>query len=162
MRNTVIVAASIGALALVGCGGAAARPAPAVTVTQTATAPAPTVTRTATVHVTQTATVAPPALTVARYSGTRDWNSPQFTVAGDNPVLTVKYAYSGNILPGETSGDNFTADLTNGSDDQSIANEIGTSGGATTTLYPDTSGGNAYHLTVTATGSWSVTITEAG
>ena len=156
MRNTVIVAASIGALALVGCGSAAGRPAPAVTVTQTATAPAPAITRTATVRVTQTVAVAPPALTVARYSGSSDWNSPQFTVTGDSPVLTVAYSYSGN------QDSNFIADITNGSDDQQIANDIGTAESRTTTLYPDTSGGNAYHLTITATGSWSVTITEAG
>jgi len=76
-------------------------------------------------------------------------------------VLTVRYSYSGNILAGETTGDNFTADLKSGSDDQQIANEIGVSGGKTTTLYPDTSGGNLYHLEVTATGPWSVTITQA-
>jgi len=158
MRNIAIITAiGVSALALAGCGTSSARPVPAVTVTQTATvtAPAPTVTRTATVHVTQTATVAPPALTVARYSGTSDWNSPEFTVTGDSPALTVAYSYSGN------QDSNFIADITNGSDDQSIANDIGTAESRTTTLYPDTSSGDTYHLTITATGSWSVTITEA-
>ena len=156
MKTIAITAAALGIVTLAGCGTAAARPAPAATVTQTDTAPTPTVTRTATVHVTQTATVAPPALTVAQYSGSSDWNSPQFTVTGDSPVLTVAYSYSGN------QDSNFIADLTNGSDDQQIANDIGTAESRTTTLYPDTSGGNTYHLTITATGSWSVTITEAG
>ena len=150
-------AAAIGVIALAGCGATTKTvTVPGPTVTATATLPAPTVTRTATVHVTQTATVAPPALTVARYSGTSNWNSPQFTVTGDSPVLTVTYSYSGN------NDSNFVADLTSGSDDQQIANDIGTSASRTTTLYPDTSGGNTYHLTITATGSWSVKITEAG
>jgi hypothetical protein len=123
------------------------------------TAAAPSVTRTATVHVTQTATVPPPALTVGKYSGTGDWNSPPFTLNG-NP-LTVTYSYSGNIMSGETQGDNFAADVENSSDDQSVANLIGVQGSATTTLYPDTSsGGDTYHLAVTATGSWQFTITE--
>jgi hypothetical protein len=54
-------------------------------------------------------------------------------------------------------------DLASGSDDQLVANDFETwSSSKTTTIYPNTSSGdNAYHLSVTATGNWSVTITEA-
>jgi hypothetical protein len=165
-RLLIIIGSILSAGALIGIGvsiGASghtkAAPSPTVTVTATATAPAPTATKTTHVSVTQTATVPPPALTVGKYSGSGDWNSPPFTVNG-NP-LTVTYSYSGNIMSGETEGDNFAADVENGSDDQSVANTIGTSGGTTTTIYPDTSnGGDIYHLSVQATGSWQFTITE--
>ena len=154
----LIIGLSIGSA---GSKPAAATPAPTVTVTVIQHDPAPTATQTTRVKVTQTATVAPAAITVARYSGTGSWNSPQFTLSGQ--PLTVKFSYSGNSLPGEGSGDNFMADLTSSSDDLQIANEIGVSGGKTTTLYPDTSlGSSVYHLEVQATGYWSVTITQAG
>jgi len=169
VRTTIL--ASVAGLALLiiglsigsaGSNPAAAKPAPTITVIQHDAAPAPTATQTTHVTVTQTATVAPPAITVARYSGTGTWNSPQFTLSGQ--PLTVTFSYSGNSLPGEGSGDNFMADITSGSDDLQIANEIGVSGGKTTTLYPDLSGGgsSAYHLEIQATGYWSVTITQAG
>ncbi len=113
----------------------------------------PTVTHTATVHATVTNTVPPPALTIAKYSGTGDWNSPQFTVSGS--PLTVTFTYSNN------QDSNFIADLKSGSDDQSIANEIGTSASKTTTIYPDTSSGdNTYHLEILATGSWTIVIKQ--
>ncbi len=97
----------------------------------------------------------PSPTVIARYSGTSNWNSPPFTVSGDSPALTVTYSYSGN------HGSNFIADPKSPTDDQSIANDIGTAASRTTTLYPDTSGGTQYHLSITATGNWSVTITEA-
>ena len=160
-RVRTAILASVAGLALliiglsIGSAGskpAAATPAPTVTTTVIQHAPAPTATQTTHVTVTQTATVAPPPVTVARYSGTSDWNSPQFTLSGQ--PLTVTYSYSGN------QDSNFIADVENSGDDQSIANTIGSDGGATTTLYP--AGSGAYHLTVEATGSWSVTITQAG
>ena len=97
----------------------------------------------------------PTPTVIARYSGSSNWNSPPFAVSGGSPVLTVTYAYSNN------QDSNFIADLKSSTDDQSIANAIGTAASRTTTLYPDTSGGNQYHLSITATGNWSITITEA-
>ena len=47
--------------------------------------------------VTQSAAPAPapsPTATVLRYSGTSNWNSPPFTITGNN--MTVTYTYSGN------------------------------------------------------------------
>jgi hypothetical protein len=131
-------------------------PGPAVTVT----APAPAVTRTAHVTVTQTATVQPAPLVSEKFSGSGDWNSPEFTLNGNAVVVT--YSYSGNIMSGEIQGDNFIADIESSSDDQSIANTIGSSGSATTNIYPDTTSPAPYHLSVQATGSWSFTITESG
>jgi len=99
-------------------------------------------------------------VTIGSFHGTGDWNSPLFTL--DGHPLTVIYSYSGNILPGESEGDNFQADVESSGDIQQIANDIATSGGAATTLYPDTAlGGASYHLSVTATGSWSFTLKEA-
>lgn len=101
-----------------------------------------------------------------KFAGTGNWNSAPFTLSG--APLTVTYSFSGNIMPGELQGDNFIADVVSPGaiqlgDDQQIVNTIATSGGATTTLYPDiTRSGTSYHLSVTATGSWSFTITEAG
>lgn len=163
------VAVGLGALLVaftaVGVAGAVSgggHPVPGPTVTATvvqhdpaSAVPAPSVTRTVNVRVTQT--VAPPALTVGRYSGSGSWNSPQFTVAGF--PLTVTYSYSGNGSDG--TADNFAADVTDGNlDDLSIANDIAYSGGKTTTLYP--SGAGTYHLEVTATGDWSFTISQPG
>jgi hypothetical protein len=122
--------------------------------TDTATVTAiPTVTHTATVHATVTQTVAPPALTVARYSGSANWNSPQFTVSGD--PLTVTFSYSNN------QDSNFIVDIKSSNDDQSVANEIGTSATKTTTIYPDTSSGDtAYHVEITAQGNWTIVIKQ--
>jgi hypothetical protein len=100
-------------------------------------------------------TPTPSPSVIARYSGTSNWNSPPFTVSGDSPVLTVTYSYSDN------QDSNFITDLQSSTDEQSIANSIGTTASRTTTLYPDTSGGDQYHLSITATGNWSITITEA-
>lgn len=71
----------------------------------------PTVTRTATVHVTQTAIV-PPALTVARYSGSSNWSSPQFTISSDNPVTLIEGTVQETIAPTDVPaelGDEFAA-----------------------------------------------------
>ena len=56
--------------------------------------------------VTQSAAPAPapsPTATVLRYSGTSNWNSPPFTITGNN--MTVTYTYSGN------QDSNFIADM---------------------------------------------------
>lgn len=95
---------------------------------------------------------------IARYSGTGNWNSGEFT-SRDSPAR-VTYSYSGNTMG--YGGDNFIASLTSSTDDLSITNEIAVSGGKTTTLYPDLSYGGSprYHLEVMATGSWSFTVKQ--
>jgi hypothetical protein len=83
-------------------------------------------------------------------------------VTGSSPQLKVVYSYTGN-----SSGfgaDNFTADLVSSSDDLSIANDIASSGGKTTMLYPDLSfgGSRRYHLEVQATGPWHFRVVQVG
>ena len=119
---------------------------PAVTVTK----PGPTV----------TVTAQPPVLMSKTFSGSGQWNSPEFTLACTTPAVTVTYSFSDNTLG--NGADNFIADLQSpGGDDQSIANEIAMSGGATTTLYPNTSaGGNQYYLSVQADGPWQFNLSE--
>ncbi len=159
--TAVIGIALIGMIAGIagGAGGgskpaAASTSAPAAPTTQ---APAPVAT-----------TPAAPQNTVYKYSGTGNWSSPTFNIPDDVSSVVVTYSYSGNIMAGEYSGnimagesegDNMIADIQSSSDDQSIVNTIGVSGGTTTTVYPTPGGDNAYHLSVTATGSWSFTIT---
>ena len=162
--RTALIGAGVLVVAAVSAGVASAAagdktPAPVVTptvtVTQTVAGPTPTVTHTTNVKVTRTAYVPPAPQPVARYSGTGNWNSDQFALSG-NPV-TVKFSYWNNTSG--YGGDNFIADITNSDlDDLSIANEIATAGGKTTTLYPSSDG--LYHLEVQATGSWTVTITQ--
>jgi hypothetical protein len=102
----------------------------------------------------------PGPVSIGTFKGTGNWNSPPFTL--DGHPLTVTYSYSGNIMAGESEGDNFQADVESPGDDHGIVNAIAASGGATTTLYPDvTLGGTSYHLSVIATGSWTFTLTEA-
>ena len=118
------------------------------TVTETQTVPGPTVTE----------TVSPPPppapAVVFNQSGTGDWNSPPFAVTGS--VLTVVFTYSSN------QDSNFAANLTSDQGDYlSIANEIGSSGGKTTTLYPSGQGGN-YHLEVMAQDDWTFKISQSG
>jgi hypothetical protein len=141
-RSGIAAAAGIAALGitLAACGGNSAQLKPAA---QSGSAPA-------TTHAPK------PKPTVYRFSGSGEWNSPEFKVGSK---VTVTYSYTNNTS-GE-GGDNFAADIENNNDDQQIANDIAVSGGKTTTLYPDLSFGNAdmYHLSVDATGSWSFTMT---
>jgi hypothetical protein len=95
---------------------------------------------------------------VYRFSGSGEWNSPEFKVGSK---VTVTYSYARNT-DGD-GGDNFAADIENSGDDQQIADDIAVSGGKTTTLYPDLSFGaqDMYHLSVQATGSWTFTMTTS-
>lgn len=150
----LLIAAGIGVLlaAVALGGGTTTRAVPGPTVTVLMTAPPATVTVTATPSAT-------PGQVILKHSGTGNWNSPPFQVSAGLPQLTVTYTFTGNTLGGQP--DNFTADIKSGNDDQLVANTIAGSGGATTTIYPDTSSGDtAYHLEIMASGSWSFTVTE--
>lgn len=131
-------------------------PGPTVTVT----VPGPTVTKTV-AGPTVTKTAQPAVLMTKTFSGSGQWNSPEFTLKCSSPAVKVTYRFSGNT--NGFGGDNFMADLQSPSgDDQQIANTIATSGGKTTTVYPDTSfgGSKRYYLSVQADGSWKFTLSE--
>jgi hypothetical protein len=128
--------------------------------------PAPTVTITAPAHAAQAAHAAPspsprPRPTSARVlytlSGNGIKNSPAFTVSG---TVTVSYSYSN--CDGGGSG-NFIADLETSdqssfnSDDQSIANALGSSGHDTTTVYPSDPG-KPYHLAINSECDFTITV----
>ena len=146
----------LAAAALIGIGVAIGAVSIPRTVTQKYTVgvnvPGPTVTSTTTV--TASPPAPPPPATLFSQSGSRNWNSPPFQVTG--AVLTVVFSYSGN------QDSNFIAGLVSDQgDDLSIANEIGSTGGKTTTLYPNGAGGS-YHLEITAQGDWTFKITQSG
>jgi hypothetical protein len=85
-------------------------------------------------------------------NGGTTWDSAPFNVSA-SPVLKVTYSYSDN------ADSNFALTITDGSDDQLLANTIGTSGGTTTMVYPTDASGT-YHAEVQASGYWTLTITE--
>ena len=169
-RNILI--ASVAGLVLVlvgvsiGAAGKTAKPSPATTVTVTAAAaPAPTVTVTRTVKraAAASASASAPAQSsgvLFTFSGSGIRNSAPFTV--NSSAVTARYSYDCSAFGG--SG-NFIADLVSGSpssgnyDDQSIANELGSGGGQTTTVYPQDQG-VTYHLEVNSECSWTVTLTS--
>ena len=107
---------------------------------------------------------APPAphvpQTLINFSGSGIRNSAPFTV-GSGPV-TVHYSYD---CSSNGSEGNFSADLLYGnqsslnSDDQPIANELGTGGSQTTTVYPQDPG-QRYYLSVDSECSWSVKVSQ--
>jgi Protein of unknown function (DUF2510) len=169
-RNTLIASAAGLVLLLVGvsigAAGKTAKPSPATTVTVTAAAaPAPTVTVTRTVKraAAASASASAPAQSsgvLFTFSGSGIRNSAPFTV--NSSAVTARYSYDCSALGG--SG-NFIADLVSGSpdsgnyDDQSIANELGSGGGQTTTIYPQDQGAT-YHLEVNSECSWSIALTS--
>ena len=85
------------------------------------------------------------------FSGNGILNSAPFNVPSG--TITARYSYR-NCVGG--SG-NFIADLTDGSDDQSIANALGSRGHKTTTLYPTDTPGQ-YHLQVDSECSFSLVL----
>lgn len=107
----------------------------------------------------------PPRTVLLNYTGSGNWNSQPFHVRS-GAHLVVTYWYSGNTFGDGMGGDNFIADVTSSSDDLSIANDIATSGGKTTRLYPDMSfgGSHRYHLEVEADNqaTWHFKIVEVG
>jgi hypothetical protein len=147
---------------------AAAAPAATVTVTAAA-APAATVTVTAAAAPAATVTAQPTAAgagqpaassgVLINFSGSNVRNSAPFIV-NSSPV-TASYSYDCSGFGGTGT---FIADMVSGSpsslpyDDQSIANELGSGGSQTTTVYPQSQGGS-YHLEVNSDCSWSITLT---
>ena len=91
-------------------------------------------------------------------SGSGIANSPPFLVTAG--TLTVHYSYS---CASFGSSGNFIADLQSGnqaslgSDDQPVANVLGSGGSATTTIYPQDPGSD-YHLAVNSECDWNVII----
>lgn len=186
--RTILIASVAGLVLLfigvaIGAAGATkskATPAPTVTVTAAAAAPTVTVTRRVaaapTVTVTRTATAAaaapapntapassphtaPASSVLITFSGSGIRNSAPFVV--NSSSVTAHYSYSCSAFG---SSGNFIADMVSGSpssgdyDDQSIANQLGTGGSQTTTVYPQDQG-STYHLEVNSECSWSITLT---
>jgi hypothetical protein len=95
---------------------------------------------------------------LATMSGNGIQNSAPFLVSASPVTATYTYDCSGFGTAG-----NFIADMLSGnqsdlgSDDQSIANALGMSGGATTTLYPANTGSD-YYLSVNSECDWTVTV----
>jgi Protein of unknown function (DUF732) len=99
-----------------------------------------------------------PPVVLLRLSGNGIQNSGPVTVTQSS--LTVHYSYdcSGFGTSGNFIADFETADQSSlSSDDQSIANALGSGGSATTTIYPQDTG-SEYHLAVNSECNWSVTI----
>jgi len=178
LAGLALLFAGVGIGAAVSTGS---KPAPASTVTVTAAAaPAPTVTVTAAAApaATVTVTAAAPAATATtqptaagngqpsassggpiNFSGSDVRNSAPFIV--DSSAVTASYSYDCSGFGGTGT---FIADMVSGSpsslsyDDQPIANELGSGGSQTTTVYPQRQGGS-YHLEVNSDCSWSITLT---
>jgi hypothetical protein len=139
---------------------AAAAPAATVTVTATA-APAAAVTVTLTAQPTATGAGQPSASSgvLINFSGNGPGNSAPFIV--NSSAVAARYSYD---CSGFGATGNFIADMVSGSpssgsyDNQSIANELGSGGSQTTTVYPQIQGGS-YHLDVNSECSWSITLT---
>lgn len=146
----------VAALAAAGCTSTSTKTVPGPTVTATVIPPAATVTATVPgPTVTVTTTAQPPTLASKSWGGSANWNSPPFELSCTSPAVNVNYSYSNN------QDSNFIADLQSSSDDQNIANTIGSSGGTNTTVYPQPqSTTDTYHLSVTATGSWTFKLSE--
>lgn len=136
-------------------------PGPTVSVTVSVPGPTETVTTTKTETVTTTKTAQPSVLMTRTFNGSGDWNSPEFALGCASPAVQVRYSYSGNAIGGKA--DNFIADVESPSGDvQIVVNTIASSGGTTTTVYPDVqlNGSDRYYLGVQASGDWSFTLRE--
>ncbi|HYB88391.1 MAG TPA: DUF732 domain-containing protein [Streptosporangiaceae bacterium] len=100
-----------------------------------------------------------PPVVLLRLSGNGIENSGPVMVT--QSTLQVHYTYDCSSAGG--SG-NFIADFEAGnqaslnSDDQSIANALGSGGSASTTIYPQDTG-SEYHLAINSECNWSVTVT---
>jgi hypothetical protein len=88
-----------------------------------------------------------------RMSGEGIKDSAPFTV--NDGTLTVRYSYD---CASQGTG-NFIADMTDGSDYNSIANALSAGGHDTTTVYPSDVG-SEYHVEVNSECSWTLTVTS--
>jgi hypothetical protein len=99
-----------------------------------------------------------PPMVLVSLSGSGIANSQPVTVTSG--TLTVRYSYNCSSFGG--SG-NFIADFQTpdqsslSSDDQQIANVVGASGSATTTIYPQNVG-SRYYLSINSECNWSVKV----
>jgi len=128
-------------------GGGSPSSAPQVTTPAASPAPSPTVAA---------------RRVLLRMSGSGIQNSAPFLVSSG--TLTVRYSYdcsadggSGNFIADIETGDQSSLD----SDDQSVANALGSGGSAVTTVYPQDVG-SMYHLAVNSECSWSVVVKQDG
>jgi Protein of unknown function (DUF732) len=102
----------------------------------------------------------PPVQVLMRFSGNGIRNSPTFIVGNS---ATVKYSYD---CSGFGSSGNFIADMDYGnqaslnSDDQSVANVLGSGGSSSTVVYPQDPG-KPYYLSVNSECSWSIVVKGA-
>lgn len=164
------MAAAALAVGLTACGGSASSTAPThasestVTITKTVTAePVPTKTQPAaarTTPVTASASTGPKMVTKV-FSGRGDWTSAPIhfgCTGGTGLPLTATYRFSGNETTG--SADNFEAEVddSQGAQVGMIENTIAVSGAKTTSLYPGESNVPPFHLSVTAAGDWTITL----
>lgn len=127
---------------------------PGPTVTKTQQVPGPAVTQTQQVPGPTVTKTVPPTMNAKHFSGTGDWTSPPlvFGCTEGNGPLTVAYTYTRN------DASNFMAEVdgADGEEVGEIANEIGTQGSKITNVYPDTYDTPPFHISVTATGSWTI------
>ena len=144
-----------------GCRSSSALAAPSAATAPTTSAPAVTHARTMSAAVpTHKAQLSAPHVLI-KMSGNGQGSSAPFLVT--TSTVTATYTYNCSASGG--SG-NFIADMVYGdqaspnSDDQLIANALGTGGSATVTLYP-TNVGQDYHLTVISECTWTVTLTTS-
>ena len=155
-RAPAVAVLALAAAALAGCGGAAAAgshshsavTSAATTAAEPAAVPAP---------ATKAPAPAAPKVLLS-LSGSGIANSLPFLVTAG--TLTVHYSYScasfgssGNFIAGMQSGNQASL----GSDDQPVANALGSGGSATTTIYPQDPGSD-YHLAVNSECDWNVII----
>ncbi len=143
------------------CRSSSALAAPRAATAPTTSAPAVTHARTMSAAVpTHKAQLSAPHVLI-KMSGNGQGSSAPFLVT--TSTVTATYTYNCSASGG--SG-NFIADMVYGdqaspnSDDQVIANALGTGGSATVTLYP-TNVGQDYHLTVISECTWTVTLTTS-
>ena len=158
------------AAGLTACAGSASSatptraPEPTVTVTKTATAePVPAKTHPAPAKTTPVPTSAStgPKMVTKVFSGKGDWTSApiHFGCAGGTGLpLTATDRFSGNETMG--SADNFEAEVddSQGAQVGMIENTIAVSGTKTTSLYPGESNVPPFHLSITATGDWTISL----
>jgi hypothetical protein len=160
-KAPAVAVLAVAAAALAGCGAAAAAGSHshpiATSAAATAGDPAAVAAPATKASSTKAPVPAPPKVLLS-LSGSGIANSPPFLVAAG--TLTVHYGYS--CASFGTSG-NFVADLQSGnqgslsSDDQPVANALGSGGSATTTIYPQNPGSD-YHLAVNSECDWNVIV----